>query len=102
MHNHPTLGKENAAFSTLPAKQADTYQLLKRMIAATSIRVDGPLLLHALLVPLRGSGLVPSARDRGCHGPECGGCFLPFVQGSVASNINLRAVLLQNRAEKDL
>lgn len=72
------------------------------MLAATSIGVDDRFFLLPGLQPLWGPGLVSRSADGRCHGSERGGRFPPFVQGSVASNSQLRAVVLQSQGERTL
>ena len=70
------------------------------MLAATSVGVDDTFFLVPRLHPLWGPGLVSDSTDGRCHGSERGGRFSPFVQGSVASNPELRAVVLQSQERK--
>lgn len=72
------------------------------MLAATSIGVDDMFFLVTRFHPLWGPGLVSDSADGRCHRSERGGRFPPFVQGSVASNPRLRAVILQSQGERKL
>lgn len=108
MNDRPLFGKENSILGTLEEKDSvlsaasDTHQLIQRMLAATSVRVDDTFFLVTWLHPLWGPGLVPASTDGRCYRSERGGRFPPFVHGSVASSPGLRALILQSQGERKL
>lgn len=116
MNDHPLFGKEKLSCWVYKkertvchqlSQQPDTYQLVHGMLAASSIRIDGPFLLVPRLFPLPGPGLVSGPADGRCHGSDGGWHFAPLVHGSVAPGVNCApygysALILHSQGETKL